>query len=239
MEKEIEELENKENIGSKENRDNKELVKTILASLKKSDDETFSQEELATIEDIVFTQVLANGKYTGISLEDAFLFENLKTITLKNYNLSSRDLKVICEHPKLQEISFLGCTFEEASFDEISKHPEILKFIFCSKLPKKFPAVDKVLVAFSNLDFNSIDFSKATIIKVKNSEISNARDLDEFSNLVEVNLDGSTLTKDNGEKVEDITVGKACIYSHELEDRNFVDDGTKDPARKYDEEIEK
>lgn len=216
--------------------ENKELMKKILEQLNKDDSEELSEEELACIENIVFTKKLVNGKDTNIDIENIFLFKNLKSLTLRNYSLSMRELKLIAEHAGIENVSFLDCTFESIDFDELLRLPESLKFIYCSKLPLKFPKVKKVMVAFCEIDFDSIDFSEATSIKIQNSKIRNVYDIDEHDNILEVNLDGSELIRENGEIVKDICVPLNCRYTHEEIDRHYVDDNRKN---KVEEDFEK
>lgn len=207
--------------------ENKELLKRILECLKKSDNFDFSEEELASIENIGFTRKLVNGQDTGIDIESILLFKNLKSLTLRNYELTMRDLQFISEHPSIEDISFLECTFENTDFDELSRLPEKLKFIYCSKLPLKFPKVKGVRVEFCEIDFSSIDFSRASSIAIKNSKIRNVQNLDDYDNILTVNLDGSELIKENGEIAEDITVAKNCEYTHREIDKYYVDDYEK------------
>lgn len=216
--------------------ENKELVKRILERLNKSDNEEFSAEELASIENIGFTKRLVNGKDTNIDVENIFLFKNLRSLTLKNYPLTMRDLQLIAEHASIEDVSFLDCTFENIDFDELSRLPENLKFIYCSKLPLKFPKVKRVMVAFSEINFDSIDFSEAVSIRIQNSKIRNVHDINEHDNILDVNLDGSELVKGNGEIAKDINVPINCRYTHEEIDRHYVDDYRKN---KVEEDFEK
>lgn len=220
--------------------ENKELVKRILNQIHKSDENAeISEEDLASIENIALTRILENGKDTEINVEDIFLFKNLKSVTLKNYLLGMKDLQVISEHPRLEDVSFFGCQFEDVDFDELSRLPENLKFIYCSSMPLKFPKVGKVMIAYSNLDFDSIDLSYVTSMKIKDSIVKNVKDLVEYQNIIEVNFDGSKLIQETGKIVEDIKVGKSCSYSHKPHDIYYVDDSIKDPAQKDEEDIEK
>lgn len=220
--------------------ENEELVKRILNQIHKSDENTeISEEDLASIENIALTRLLENGKDTGINVEDIFLFKNLKSVTLKNYLLTMKDLQVISEHPQLEDVSFFGCQFEDINFDELHRLPENLKFIYCPSMPLKFPKVGKVMVAYSDLDFDSIDLSCVTNIRIKNSIVRNAKDLVQYPNIIEANFDGSKLMQKDGQVIENINVGNSCRYSHNPHDIYQVDDLRKDPAQKDEENFEK
>lgn len=204
--------------------ENKELIKRILERLNKSEIGKFSEEELAKIENIAFTKKLANGTDTGIGIENIFLFENLRCLTLRSYSLTMEDLQYISEQSTIENVSFLECTFDNIDFDELPRVPEVLKFLNCSKLPLKFPRVKKVMIGNCEIDFDSIDFSSASSIIIKNSKIKNAHDISECNNILEVNLDGSELLQKDGDSLEDIRVPDNCKYSHKEDDKYYIDD---------------
>lgn len=194
--------------------ENKELKKRILASLHKTDSDSFSQEDLDQVENIGFTQRLVNGKHTHIDVINILLFNNLKYLTLRHYILTMRELRFISEHKSIKEVSFLNCTFQDVDFDELSSIPEILKFDHCSCLPSKFPKVNKIIVFQTDIDFHSIDLSKVISIRIENSTIKNIYDIDKYEQLLDVNLDGSELFNEDHQKISDISVPKNCLYSH-------------------------
>lgn len=204
--------------------DNKELIKRILERLHKADNTNFSVDELAEIEDIAFTKKLVNGKDTGISINNIFIFKNLRCLTLRSYSVTMEDLLNISKHPTIEDISFLECAFDDVDFDNLPRIPEMLKFLNCSNLPLKFPRVKKVMVGSCEIDFNSIDFESSTSIIIQNSRIKNVHNINQYDNLLEVNLDGSELIQENGEIVADINVSDKCKYSHREIDRCYIDD---------------
>lgn len=204
--------------------ENKELTKRILERLHKKDTEDFSEEELESIENIGLTGKLVNGKETGIDIEDIFLFKNLKSLTLRNFSLTLEDLEKLSKHISIEEISFLGCCFEDVNFDVLSRIPSRLKFIYCSKLPLKFSNIKKLMISFCELDFETIDFSSISSIFIQNSKVENVKDLTEYENLLEVNLDGSELTQKDGKSISDIRVRENCMYSHREKSKLYEDD---------------
>lgn len=203
--------------------ENKQLLKTILNALNKSDSEDFSEEELLNIENIGFIERLSNGKATNIKVEDVLLFKNLKSLTLRRYTLTMEDLNLISKYTNIEDISFLECSFPNVDFDELPRMPKTLKFMRCSALPTKFPRIRNIVVSFSEIDFDSISFSDAISIRINNSKIRNIHDIDTYDNILEVDFDGSELLKSNGEKVKDINVASGCNYTHEDIDLQYVD----------------
>lgn len=204
--------------------DNKGLIKRILERLHKADDTNFSVDELVKIEDIAFTKKLVNGKDTGISIDNIFLFKNLRCLTLRNYSLTMEDFLNISNHPAIEDVSFLECAFDDIDFDNLPRIPEMLKFLNCPNLPLKFPRVKKVMIGSCEIDFTSIDFDSSTSIIIQNSKVKNVHNLNQYDNILEVNLDGSELIQEDGETVADISVSEKCKYSHREIDRCYIDD---------------
>lgn len=203
--------------------ENKELAKSIRNCLQGPHADIFSDQELASIENIGLTGRLVNGRETGVTIKDVLLFKNLKYLTLRAYKITTEDLYLLGSRTNIQELSFLQCTFVNTDFDKVSRIPETLKFIGCPQLTEKFPGIKKILVDSCEMDFDSISFSKANIIRIQNSKIKNVHDIDAYDNIAEVNFDGSELVRANGETAENIRVGRNCRYSHKKNDRHYVD----------------
>lgn len=198
----------------KENIENKELIKKILISLNKSDSEDFTSEDLETIENISLSPKLVNGIETGITAQDIKFFPSLKSVTLRGYTLTMDDLQIIADNENIENVSFIGCGFKSVDFNELPRIPENLRFSYCVNLPEKFPNVKKVRVAFSEIDMDSIKLENVISLYIKSSRIKNAHNIDEYENIEEVNLDGSSLIQSDGNEIKDIKVGKNAIYSH-------------------------
>ena len=58
--------------------ENKELIKKILTCLNKSDSDDFSEEDLASIENISLSPKLVDGRETGLTVRDIFFFNKNK-----------------------------------------------------------------------------------------------------------------------------------------------------------------
>ncbi len=198
----------------KEKIDNKELIKRILTSLNKSENDDFTDDELASIENIALCPKLINGILTGINIEDIAFFPNLKSLTLREYQMTMRDLELITSRKEMENISFINCGFDDISFDNVPRLPDNLRFISCDHLPPKFPNIRRVRVSNSDIDFNSINLSVATELCIQASNIRNAHDIDEYKNIILVNFDGSDLIGIHGNPVHDIKVSPNTLYTH-------------------------
>lgn len=199
--------------------ENKELIKKILTCLNKSDSEDFTEEDLASIENISLSPKLANGRETGLTVRDIFFFSNLKSLTLRDFKLSMDAIQLIANRKEIENLSFISCGFDDIDFDKIPSLPENLKFISCKSLPRKFPKVKKVDIDLSSVDFESISLESALEIIIRNSKVKNVHDIEKYENIIAVNLDGSELIGKNGEEIKDIKVSKNTLYSHEEEKR--------------------
>lgn len=203
----------------KEKIENKELIKKILTCLNKSDSDDFSEEDLASIENISLSPKLANGRETGLTVRDIFFFSNLKSLTLRDFELSMDDIQLIADRKEIENLSFISCGFDDIDFDKIPSLPGNLKFISCKSLPRKFPRVKKVDIDLSSVDFDSISLESTLELIIRNSKVKNVHDIERYENIIAVNLDGSKLIGENGQEIQDIKVPKNTLYSHEEEKR--------------------
>lgn len=196
---------------------NEELKKRILRVLNKSDLEDITEEDLLKIENISFNKRLVNGEETYIKISDIHFFPLLKSITLKGYLLTMEDIEIIAKQSNIENVSFIGCEFKDIDFDNISRIPQNLRFSYCKSLPKKFPNVKIVNIDYSDIDFDSINFNHATSLFIKYSNIKNIHNIEEYENILEVNLDGSILFDSAGNEIQNIIVGKKTLYTHKEE----------------------
>lgn len=210
----------------KEKIKNEFLRRKILSCLNKNDSDDFSEEELATIENISLSPRFINGRETGLTVRDIFFFDNLKSLTLRDFQLSMEDMQIISERVNIENLSFISCGFEAIDFDKLSRLPENLRFVFCDKLPKKFPRVKSINVELSSIDFESIDLSRAINIFIINSKVNNACDIDGYDNIRAVDFYGSILYGKDGQELKNIKVSKNTRYSHE--EKKLYETGSKD-----------
>ncbi len=199
--------------------ENKELIKKILTCLNKSDSDDFSEEDLASIENISLSPKLVDGRETGLTVRDIFFFSNLKSLTLRDFHLSMDDMQLIVDRKEIENLSFISCEFEDIDFDKIFVLPENLKFISCKSLPRKFPRVKKVDINLSLVDFCSLRLESALELIIRNSKVKNVHDIERYENIKVVNFDGSKLIGENGQEIQDIKVSRNTLYSHEEEKR--------------------
>ena len=191
--------------------ENKELIKKILTCLNKSDSEDFTEEDLASIENISLSPKLANGRETGLTVRDIFFFSNLKSLTLRDFKLSMDDIQLIANRKEIENLSFISCGFDDIDFNKIPSLPENLKFISCKSLPRKFPKVKKVDIDLSSVDFASISLESTLELIIRNSKVKNVHDIERYENIIAVNLDGSELIGKNGEEIKDIVTKKKSV----------------------------
>ncbi len=202
--------------------ENEELSKKVSIILNKAYTINFSTEELESIKNISFWGKLENDQSTGIKIKDINFFTNLKYITIRNYEITNADIQLILNHPSIEEISFYRCSFSKTDFNIFSRIHKKIKFIYCREMPKTFPNLENVLIEEGIIDFETIDFSKVTVVQIKKSNIINVHDLEEYDNITIVNLDGSKLVGKNGEILKDIKVNKKSKYTHKDIDKHYI-----------------
>ena len=201
----------------KEKINNLNLQRLIALKCNKLDFKDVTDEDLEKIQEITLHGKLINGKMSGIDLESIQLFPNLITLGISDFTLTQGFIRYISELSKLKSIEIISCFFEEIDFSTVEENLSDIRFIGCRNLPFKYPKQKSIIITGSEIDFNNIDFSGAENVEIIESNIKNAYDLIDFTNLVSINLDGSKLFDKHGEILEDIKVPKGAQYSHALE----------------------
>lgn len=224
-----------ENFQVEKKFDNPNLEKYLLEIFNKKSMDEISQKELDSVDNILFKMKKNFNDEDVNKFSDLKKFPNLRMLTLRGYDLTTEELIEIFNYHKFNEISFIDCKLDNVEFDKIKNYPEIIKFMLCKKMPKKYPNVSDILIESSTVDFDTIDFSKVNKIAIVSSSVYNVHNLDMYEQIKYVNLNGSDLLDKSECEVEDILVSKECYYSHKSNEIIKVDNSEKNII----EELEK
>lgn len=193
-----------------------ELKRLVALKLGKMPDEDITSVDLDRIDEFTFNAYLMNGQKSGITLDDIKLFKNIKRLKLSNYKINQEAIQTIASLEYLEQLEIFGAEFEEdISFDDLGKNVKKLKFNNCLEIKFPYPKLEEVWINRTDIDFKKIDLNSAKRIIIKNSHIKNICDLTDFPQLENVDFDGTELTNENGEKVQNIKVGVKTKYTHQ------------------------
>lgn len=205
----------------KEEIKNSELERLITMKVGKLSFSEVTDDDLEKITEINLSAYLINGKESGIDLSSALSFPNLETLTVSNYRITQENLDLLSKLKRLGILHFTNVIFEgNISFQNLAERLKRTSFTNCGDLDFSYPTVEQIQVERSSVDFEKIDFSPVKRIFIQNSSVKNAFNLNEY-NIESVNLDGTTLYDKKGNVVEDITVGKATIYTHQIDEYKY------------------
>ena len=103
---------------------------------------------------------------TDFKIDGVKYFKNLEQLYIKNFNITTKNIREICSLKKLEKLVFFNCEFEKNS--KISKKLIDLEFLNCTNI-NNIKYVNTQSIKVSNTD---IDFKLFKIINnVKNIEI--------------------------------------------------------------------
>lgn len=208
----------------KEEIESNELKRLIALKAGKIDFEDVTDEELEQVRDIVLNAYLINGKKSDISLDAITLFPNLERLRIVNFEITDEVIEKLASLERLSSLEILGATFSDVDFSKLSKKLENINFTNCTSLPFKYPEVRNVAVTRCGIDFKNINFGVAENILIQNSIANNAHNLDDYTNIKRINLDGTVLYDEQEKILEDILVAVNTQYSHEKETRYYDSD---------------
>lgn len=199
----------------KEKIENKELQRLIAMKCGKVSFEEVTDEEIEAIFDIAINSRLINGKESGITLDVLPFFKGLKRLIVSNYIISQEQLDMILSSLDLESITFSGVEFQDVTFERHEQLPRSIYFESCLNMPYVYPRVSNVRASGIEIDMTSIDFTKAKRVTIHESIIRNAHDLVDFDEIDSVDIDGSRLFDQEGNKKEEIKVSPKTRYTHQ------------------------
>ena len=198
--------------------ENKELRKIIAIKLGKMPYEKISSNDLEKITEITLNARLLNGAESGISLDSLTLFPNLKKLKLSNYKINQTAIELASSLQFLEDLEIFGAEFDKnITFAPLEQQLLKLKFYNCLPITFAYPKINEIWLSNTDIDFSVIDLSRAKKITILNSIIKNIHDLTDFSNIENINFDGSTFMDANNEPVSEISVNEETQYAHKSE----------------------
>lgn len=198
--------------------ENKKLRKIIAIKLGKMPYEEISSNDLEKITEITLNARLLNGAESGIILDSLALFPNLKKLKLSNYRISPKAIELVSSLQFLEDLEIFGAEFEkDINFAPLEQQLLKLKFYNCLPITFAYPKINEIWLSNTDIDFSVIDLSRAKKITILNSTIKNIHDLTDFSNIENINFDGSTFMDANNEPVSEISVNEKTQYTHKSE----------------------
>lgn len=198
--------------------ENKELRKIIAIKLGKMPYEEISSNDLEKITEITLNARLLNGAESGISLDSLTLFPNLKKLKLSNYKINQTAIELASSLQFLEDLEIFGAEFDkDITFAPLEQQLLKLKFYNCLPITFAYPKINEIWLSNTDMDFSVIDLSRTKKITILNSTIKNIHDLTDFSNIENINFDGSTFMDANNEPVSEISVNEKTQYTHKNE----------------------
>ena len=201
----------------KEEITSKELKQCICLKTGKLNFSEVTDEDIENITEIDLRGIKFNGEETEVILAELDAFPNLNGLLISHFDLKVEDIDAISRQDKLRVVQFSSCDFENIETINLPKL-DVLVFVGCTDMGKlKMPKSRVLRVIGSELNFDGVDVNNIEKLLIQNSLVNNFTSLDSKDNLIEVNLDGSTLYDKDGNLVKDVKVKPEISFSYEDE----------------------
>ena len=153
-------------------------------------------EDLDKIEDLTLNKYKLNNSPNDIDLKELNLFKNLKTLTLINFNIRSKDIEAINKNKNLWAVQFSKCIFEDAI--PINTGVKYLIIDYCKEI--KYELINnnrttRIIGATVDLDLIK-QTNQIERLFLQNCDIKNERTLLNYTQLKYLNIDGSRINSD-------------------------------------------
>ena len=176
-----------------------------------------TDEDIENITEIDLRVIKFNGEETDVILAELDAFPNLNGLLISHFDLKEEDIDAISRQDKLRVVQFSSCDFENIETINLP-NLDVLVFVGCTDMGKlKMPKSRVLRVIGSELNFDGVDVNNIEKLLIQNSLVNNFTSLDSKDNLIEVNLDGSTLYDKDGNLVKDVKVKPEISFSYEDE----------------------
>lgn len=194
--------------------ENKALSRYLMFTLDKSEN-TFSEEELQTVEELVLNPINIIGEYKEIDLDIIRYFPNLKNISFRNLDLSNQTIENLSKIEPLKNVYFEKCSFENVN-SLINLNIKEIEFINCSIADYSFiygmPELNLLSITNGNISINGINKLKnLQYLKLSYSNVSDRSSLD-LPCLKELHIDNTNIDNpgilDNLIKLEKISISE-------------------------------
>lgn len=201
----------------KEEITSKELKQCICLKTGKLNFSEVTDEDIENITEIDLRGIKFNGEETDVILAELDAFPNLNGLLISHFDLKVEDIDAISRQDKLRVVQFSSCDFENIETINLP-NLDVLVFVGCTDMGKlKMPKSRVLRVIGSELNFDGVDVNNIEKMLIQNSLVNNFTSLDSKDNLIEVNLDGSTLYDKDGNLVKDVKVKPEISFSYEDE----------------------
>lgn len=201
----------------KEEITSKELKQCICLKTGKLNFSEVTDEDIENITEIDLRGIKFNGEETDVILAELDAFPNLNGLLISHFDLKVEDIDAISRQDKLRVVQFSSCDFENIETINLP-NLDVLVFVGCTDMGKlKMPKSRVLRVIGSELNFDGVDVNNVEKLLIQNSLVNNFTSLDSKDNLIEVNLDGSTLYDKDGNLVKDVKVKPEISFSYEDE----------------------
>lgn len=201
----------------KEEITSKELKQCICLKTGKLNFSEVTDEDIENITEIDLRGIKFNGEETDVILAELDAFPNLNGLLISHFDLKMEDIDAISRQDKLRVVQFSSCDFENIETINLP-NLDVLVFVGCTDMGKlKMPKSRVLRVIGSELNFDGVDVNNIEKLLIQNSLVNNFTNLDSKDNLIEVNLDGSTLYDKDGNLVKDVKVKPEISFSYEDE----------------------
>ena len=200
-----------------------DLKRLLAVKSCKIDFKDVTEEDLRKIQEINLSGKRIDGSSSDIDLDILSMLPSLCIVGISNFHISQETIDMILRLEKLSTIEFTDCEFDNIKFENIDKNL-ILRIKGCKNMTFRYPALNRIDIVGSIVNFDNIDFSNARVVSILDSKVFNSKDFLDYGNLERVILDGSTLYDTNEKEILDIKVDKGVQYSHKkiLELYNYI-----------------
>ena len=201
----------------KEEITSKEMKQCICLRTGKLNFSEVTDEDIENITTMDLRGVKFNGEPTDVILSELEALPNLNALMISHFDLNVEDINNLSKLSKLKTIQFTACDFENIT-DIKLEELDILVFVGCTDMGTlKMPKSRVLRVIGSEINFDGVNPGNIEKLLLQNTLVKNFTTLASNENLVEVNLDGSTIQDKDGKAVKDIAVAAGTFFSYEEE----------------------
>lgn len=201
----------------KEEITSKEMKQCICLRSGKLNFSEVTDEDIEKITIMDLRGIKFNGEPTDVLLSELDVLPNLNALMISHFDLKGEDIEYLSKLSKLKTIQFTACDFENIT-DIKLENLDILVFVGCTDMGKlKMPKSRVLRVIGSEINFDGVNPENVEKLLLQNTLVKNFTTLASNENLVEVNLDGSTIQDKDGNAVKNVEVSAGTFLSHEEE----------------------
>ena len=201
----------------KEEITSKEMKQCICLRTGKLNFSEVTDEDIENITTMDLRGVKFNGEPTDVILSELEALPNLNALMISHFDLNVEDINNLSKLSKLKTIQFTACDFDNIT-DIKLEELDILVFVGCTDMGTlKMPKSRVLRVIGSEINFDGVNPGNIEKLLLQNTLVKNFTTLASNENLVEVNLDGSTIQDKDGKAVKDIEVAAGTFLSYEEE----------------------